>query len=136
MRGKGATAFIVWQWVPWHNPQGMAAQSRSVKSEQRHQRNHRESSQNREDTARTAMRLALSLTVLASASGLLLSPHRFISRAPAVRMDECASASDRIAKLDAALERLQAAPHGQSAPARLLCLLVARLAALGSSALP
>ena len=66
------------------------------------------------------MRLALSLTVLASASGLLLSPHRFISRAPAVRMDECASASDRmdecasasdrIAKLDAALERLQADP--------------------------
>ena len=54
------------------------------------------------------MRLALSLTVLASASGLLLSPHRLISRAPAVRMDECASASDRIAKLDAALERLQA----------------------------
>ena len=63
------------------------------------------------------MRLALSLTVLASASGLLLSPHRLISRAPAVRMeeyasasDECASASDRIAKLDAALERLQADP--------------------------
>ena len=55
------------------------------------------------------MRLALSLTVLASASGLLLSPHRVISRAPAVRMDEeCASTSDRIAKLDAALERLQA----------------------------
>jgi hypothetical protein len=53
------------------------------------------------------MRLALSLAVLAGASGLLLSPHRFISRAPAVRMDECASTSDRIAKLDAALERLQ-----------------------------
>ena len=54
--------------------------------------------------------LAMTLfVVIASVSGLLLSPFRCASgRAPAVRMDECASASERIAKLDTALKRLQA----------------------------
>ena len=52
--------------------------------------------------------IVLSLTALASASGLLLSPHRITGRAPLVRMDECAGAPERIAKLDATLQRLAA----------------------------